>query len=327
MIRVTTGSRLHLGLLHVPGVDAAPGRSFGGVGLMVEAPGVRVSARPAAAWSAEGTLADRALAFAHRFARTLAPETVRPQHLMVGPGATEHVGLGTGTQLGLAVARALAVAHGRGDWGAVELARRVGRGARSALGVHSFDQGGFLVEAGKTTAEVISPLVARAAFPELWRLVLVLPPWGQGLHGPAEVRAFHFLAAEHSPPGHTETLCRLVLLGMLPALVEQDLPAFGEALREFNRRVGEAFQPVQGGTYACPRTEELVAFLRREGAVGVGQSSWGPGVFAVAGEEAIAGHWARRVRDRFGLTPAEVFTTAARNRGAVTEEGAKAAGP
>jgi beta-RFAP synthase len=332
MIRVHAASRLHFGLLGLPlaagqpgcwpdlaGQATVPARRFGGVGLMVESPGVQVGAEPAAAWSAEGPLSERALAFARRFEQTSslerAGEPPRPHRLVVEHTAPEHVGLGTGTQLGLAVARVLAPAYGLDGADAVALARRVGRGARSALGVHGFARGGFLVEGGKRRPDEIAPLVTRAEFPESWRVVLVLPPWGQGLHGAAESRAFDRLGGPHAL-ATTEALCRLVLLGMLPALAEHDLAAFGEALYDFNRRVGEAFRPVQGGTYANPRSAEIVAFVRSQGIWGVGQSSWGPAVFTVVEDPPRADDLGRRLRQQFGLSPAQVLSTSASRRGA-----------
>ena len=62
MTRVTAPSRLHFGLFHVPaaglthwpGPDDEPGlpvRSFGGVGLMIDRPGVVVTVRPAVDFS------------------------------------------------------------------------------------------------------------------------------------------------------------------------------------------------------------------------------------------------------------------------------------
>jgi beta-RFAP synthase len=325
MIRVRAASRLHFGLFAPPpgpgpagawpnslGQEALPARRFGGVGLMVQAPGLELTAAPAANWSAEGALADRALAFSQQFARTL-PEA-RPHRLIVERCAPEHAGLGTGTQLGLAVARALAAAHGL-DLGAEELARRVGRGRRSALGVHGFARGGLLVEAGKRGGEAVAPLAARQDFPEEWRVVLVLPPWGQGLHGAAEGRALEGLNDGSWPLAQTDALSRLALLGMLPALAERDLRGFGEALYDFNRRVGEAFRPVQGGTYTHPRAAEVVAFVRGQGVPGVGQSSWGPALFAVAGDAERAADLRRRLGERFGLADAEVLVTAAYNSG------------
>jgi beta-RFAP synthase len=334
MIRIQTASRLHFGLLSLAPPDAPPCpdrrgepvlpvRRFGGVGLMVERPGVRLGVTPAAAWSAEGPLAERALAFARRLAQGVRPgeatREVRPQRLVVEAGAPEHAGLGVGTQLGLAVGRALAAA-----WGLAtdvrDLARRLGRGLRSALGVYGFEQGGFLVEGGKRAGEELSPLLARVAFPEDWRVVLALPAGDAGLHGPGEQEAFARLASRPTPPGPTDVLCRLVLLGLLPALVEHDLAAFSAALHDFNARVGEAFATVQGGTYAGPGVAALVEFIRAQGVEGVGQSSWGPAVFAVVGDEDRATHLARRVRDHLGLGAAGALVTRACNHGA--EEGA-----
>ena len=102
---------------------------------------------------------------------------------------------------------------------------------------------------------------------------------------------------------------------MLPALAEHDLSAFGEALYEFNRLVGESFRPVQGGTYSHPGSEELVSFIRKQGVAGTGQSSWGPALFAVVGDSAQAEDLARRLEQRFAFGPGEVLVTQAANRG------------
>jgi beta-RFAP synthase len=330
MIAVRTYSRLHFGLLNPWAVEAAlsaelsPRRGFGGVGMMVEQPCLRLRIVPSASWGASGPLAARALAFAQRFAlATRQDESERdfpPRHLLIEQGIPEHIGLGSGTQLGLAVASGLAASWGL-QFDLATLARRVGRGLRSALGAHGFAQGGILVEAGKSEANRLAPLVARMTFPERWRLVLVLAGTesGVGIHGDREVQAFAQLATRPASPERTDVLCRLVLLGMLPALVERDQESFGEAVYEFNRRVGEAFAPVQGGIYSCPRVAELVAFARAQGVAGVGQSSWGPTVFAVVADNDRAEFLAAQLRGHFGLTDDTVIVTPACNHGATLE--------
>jgi beta-RFAP synthase len=159
--------------------------------------------------------------------------------------------------------------------------------------------------------------VARADFPEPWRVLLVLPEDSAGRHGIEEQQAFALLADRSRALAQTEALCRLVLLGMLPALAEGDLSAFGEALYDFNARVGEMFAPVQGGTYASPLVSELVAYLRRQGVRGVGQSSWGPTVFALAADAAQAEALASGVGSRFGMAVRTVIARPA-NRGQMT---------
>ena len=200
---------------------------------------------------------------------------------------------------------------------AVTLAKQVGRGLRSALGVHGFEHGGFLIEGGKTSASTISPLLVRHDFPEDWRILLITPRELQGTHGRREIEAFADLASQERADPITETLCRLVLLGMLPALLERELNAFGESLYDFNRRVGALFQSVQGGIYANHRIEEIIRALRGAGVQGVGQSSWGPTIFAIvqAEESVRLCDWLdqRKICDS-----SERIITSGNNLGAVT---------
>src|SRR5437870_2060198 len=137
MIRVTAASRLHFGLFALPargvthwpnaeGKPTIPARHFGGVGLMIDQPGLQVSIRPASAWSASGPSAQRALVFGQRFVAELPEQERLCFEIAVERCAPEHVGLGTGTQLALATARAIALATHHRNWDAIELARRVG---------------------------------------------------------------------------------------------------------------------------------------------------------------------------------------------------------
>jgi beta-RFAP synthase len=158
-------------------------------------------------------------------------------------------------------------------------------------------------------------LAIRVSFPSEWRVVLVTPREAPGLHGAAELEAFSHLAAQSGATARTEALCRLVLLGMLPALAEADLTAFGESLYDFNARAGEAFAEVQGGVYSGPRVAECVEFLRGQGVRGVGQSSWGPTVFAVVGDEDRAADLLTRLSRRFGAELVETWVTVACNTG------------
>jgi beta-RFAP synthase len=304
MIHVRAPARLHFGLLSLPGEGEThwpdrhgaltlPVRLFGGVGLMIDEPALSLTVEPASNWSASGPLAERALAFARQFQRHF--PSVLPHRLRIESAPPEHCGFGTGTQLGLAVARALAESSGLALSNPVDLARCVDRGERSALGIHGFAHGGFLVEGGKREPDAISPLLARVPFPEEWRIVLAIADADPGWHGAEERSAFSQLLHEGCRQD-TDALCRLVLLGMLPALIERDLDTFGECLHDFNARAGAAFALVQGGAYASPRVAEVVAFIRQLGVRGVGQSSWGPAVFAIVENEARAVNIIERVR-------------------------------
>jgi beta-RFAP synthase len=298
---------------------------------MIEKPGVQLVVERAAAWSAAGPLAERALTYAQRFASSLVDEKetrflqetgflrdkVSPCRIVVESSAPDHVGLGTGTQLGLAVGQALSTLWGSKNLGAVEIARRIGRGMRSSLGIHGFEQGGLLVDGGKGPHTQVAPLISRLEFPEDWSIVVIVPP-GQGLHGASEKGAFERLGRAQSE--QMDALCRLVLLGLLPALAERDLPTFSAALYDFNRRAGELFRPIQGGVYSQARTAEIVEYVRQKGIAGVGQSSWGPAVFAVT--ERDRGEFLVKT---LPFAAAGVWLTTASNCGAGISPGA--AGP
>jgi beta-RFAP synthase len=264
---------------------------------MVDAPGLSLSATAAQEWSAEGPLAGRALAFARTFCDNLSKERgllLRPHRLVIASAGPEHVGLGTGTQLGLAVARVLAVGAGL-DLDVAALARLVGRGLRSWVGTWGFAMGGFLVEAGQRTEGGPSPLIARVPLPDSWRVLLVTPESPGSWHGWRERQAF---LAQENPESARERLAqlsRLACLEMVPALMEEDLPGFAEAAYQFNALAGRPFAAAQGGDYASPAIARIIAWFRDQGIAGVGQSSWGPTVFAFFPDEQAAWQIAARL--------------------------------
>ncbi len=286
-VTVTTGARLHFGPLAAAG---SGGGKFGGVGMMISAPGCIVSARPADRDSFVGDAASVArVARFVRHIRDASPDgaKVASCEIEVREAIPSHSGLGSGTQLGLAVARALSELSGERDVSVETLARRAGRGLRSAIGLHGFARGGFLVDGGRADQrDQLGTLVARCDFPPEWRLVLVSPPQSSGLSGDAELLAF---AAQ--PPmssALTGDLCRIVLMDWLPALVEADFGRVSAAMYEFGLAVGHFFEPAQGGVFAHPRMARLVEALRTRGVSGVAQTSWGPTLAVLCAGQAEA---------------------------------------
>jgi beta-ribofuranosylaminobenzene 5'-phosphate synthase len=294
---VEAPARLHFGVLDLRG---QLGRCFGGLGAAIPSPSLLLQAELADAIQADGPDGKRAAEFARRFlaARGL-PGGVR---LRIHRAIPSHSGLGSGTQLGLAVGRALAELHGL-TLEPAELARSTGRGKRSAIGTWAFGLGGFIVEGGRRPdSDRIAPLLARFVIPASWRYILAVPSGGRGLSGEEEARAFDRLPLP--PPGDAERVAHLVLMELLPALVEEDLPSFGSALTAIQRITGAWFASQQGGVFAPGPTAALIEGMDRWGAVGVGQSSWGPAAYGLAGNAAAAGELARQLRYRLGASGA-----------------------
>lgn len=290
---VESAGRLHFGLLDLRG---SLGRMFGGVGAPAPGITVQVSVAPADVVRASGADAERAAEFARRF---LAFHGIASgADVRVERAIPPHSGLGSGTQLALCVARALAELH-EVDPGAAELARAVGRARRSAVGTWTFAGGGLVVEGGRRqNDDRVAPLLARLTFPESWRCVVAVPDASPGVSGAAELAAFASLPL---PPEHeVERVAHLMLMAMLPAVVDGDLDTFGWALSEVQRINGTWFASAQGGTFAAGPTARLVERMHEWGAAGVGQSSWGPAVYAVVEGDGKARALAALVRDALG---------------------------
>ena len=237
------------------------------------------------------------MAFAHRFLEYhRLPGGAR---IVVEHSIPPHSGLGSGTQLALAVSRALAELHELAASPA-DLARAVRRAQRSAVGTWTFAGGGFVVEGGRRVGvdDDVGPLLARQPFPASWRCVLAVPAAHGGLSGVAETRAFADLPTPDERDG--ERVSHLVLMAMLPAVIEGDLATFGAALTEVQEINGRWFSRAQGGMFAPGAATEIVRLMHDSGAPGVGQSSWGPSVYAIVDGDAAAGALGERIREALG---------------------------
>jgi beta-ribofuranosylaminobenzene 5'-phosphate synthase len=280
---VQTGARLHFGPL---ASGAVTGRRFGGIGMMVASPGVVLTATESDVENFRGgSLADHERI--QRVCRTLSGDSGPPPVLdwQLSSAHQAHSGFGTGTQLSLAAA-SIWVRQQTGAWPtARSIAPRLGRGARSAIGIHGFDVGGFLVDAGQAGDDSIGELAVRVEFPAEWRVLIVRRRESEaGLSGSAELAAFEKLAPMSS--SLTDRLCRIVLMGLLPSLQGRNCEEFTRALAQYGHEVGQYFAPVQGGVFADPAVRELPQFWSAR----LVQSSWGPTVvtFADSPEAAAA---------------------------------------
>jgi beta-ribofuranosylaminobenzene 5'-phosphate synthase len=316
-VRVETSARLHLGMIDPHG---GLGRRFGGIGVAIERPRLLVEASPAATLVVEGAETERLAAAARCFSEHYGLES--NVHLRLVETIPAHVGLGSGTQLALAVATSLAHFYSLElDYG--ELTWVMGRGRRSGVGMVAFQHGGFVVDGGCRTDgpwEAMPPVLFNRPFPPDWIFVVAIPVEDKGLSGRQEDRAFAEL-----PPLTEETvgrICYLLLKQMLPALCEADIVRFGQAMTGIEQLVGESFAPVQQGTFAGELSARLVAHMLDEGAFGAGQSSWGPTVYGLVRGEEQARALAQELKEFLGEEDeAAIFASRVRNRGAQVSVG------
>ena len=321
-VTVRTPARLHFGLLDTNG---ELGRIFGSIGVSIQHPNVELKAQTSEGFSVQGLEKERVERYARRFI-----EGVRlplNAHLNLKSSIPSHVGLGSGTQLALAVGAALARLAGL-ELCTLEIATLMGRGVHSGIGTAAFQRGGFILDGGHPHRPAASPdanqvppkqRIPRVTFqhslPRSWRFVIAIPQTMPGISGESEQRAFDALPS--TPTSLAEKISRLVLIKMLPALIDQDILNFGAALTEVQRLVGDCFAGIQGGRFANNSSDRIISFFLDRGACGAGQSSWGPAVYALVNGPAAAGQLEEETQ-RFlqSLGGGTTLAVSADNRGA-----------
>ncbi len=308
-VEVEAPARLHLGFLDLHG---GLGRRFGSIGLTVTHLATHLRAVRAADVAVSGPGAERALRYARAYLEARGIEGgVDIRLLQTIP---DHVGLGSGTQMALAVGTAIERLYG-GDNDAASIAQLLDRGKRSGIGIGAFEQGGFILDSGRGKADGVPPVAVRLAFPEQWRALLLFDTRTQGLHGKQEVAAFSELP--EFPADAAAHLCRLVMMQVLPGVLEGDMVSFARAIGEIQQVVGDHFAPAQGGRFTSPVISAALKWAAKQGFAGIGQSSWGPTGFVLL-EDAEQAKWLEAaLRQQFGEFSAfRCQRVAARNQGA-----------
>jgi beta-RFAP synthase len=287
------------------------GRHFGSIGVALNEHATRLSVTPAAQRTITGDCAERADQCLTMLCKALnVSDKVR---IDIEAAIPEHVGLGSGTQMSLAIGSALNALYGLG-LSVREIASVMDRGLRSGIGIGVFEQGGLVVDGGRGENTIIPPVLVHFDIPCEWRFILVFDKRGQGLHGQQEIQAFKKLPP--FPQQEAARLCYLLLMRGLPAVAENNIVQFGEVISQLQQSVGEHFSAAQGGVFTSPEVTQAMHWLAEQGAVAIGQTSWGPtGFCAVDGVE-LAESMTEQARREFAQFDNLSFVTAsARNRG------------
>ncbi len=269
--RVITGSRLHFGLLDT----MAP---FGGVGVMVDFPETQLRVSPHGTFSPDTSIAERATQIATRLCQHVGHDHLPACRIHVVTRPPSHCGLGSGTQLSLAIAESLCEFLGVEMDPHVLAVEIAGRGKRSAIGVHGYFAGGLIDERSETPTD-LNPMKHRIALPEQWRVIITCPrSHTQPISGKKE--AAQFAALTSAGAEAKANLIQILDDEILPAAKAADFSTFANGVHRYNHASGMLFAEVQGGPYHGEAVTRLIDQSIQLGGHGVGQSSWGPGVFA-----------------------------------------------
>ena len=309
LIQIRAPARLHMGFLDMGG---SLGRKFGSIGVGLNEIATVITACRSPQLTATGPEAVRALKAATTISEALGKSL--PAEIHIEQAIPGHAGLGSGTQLALSVGTALSKLYHL-DLSIQNIAAIIGRGARSGIGIAVFEQGGLIVDGGRAPATLVPPVIARLPLPVSWRFLVVLDHRDQGLHGSHEVKAFETLPV--FPERLAAHLCHMVMMKGLPAVMEGDLSGFGSVISKLQEAVGDHFAPAQGGRFTSPDVAQAINFMVRLGAVGVGQSSWGPTGFCMVENEESGKHLFNESKARFShLKHLEIVLATPRLQGA-----------
>ena len=310
-VTVSAPCRLHFGLLSFGNTE---GRQYGGVGAMISRPGLSLRIEEHDRFDCEGPLKSRVCEFVDAWLSNSPGVDRLKCRIEIVTAPRQHIGLGTGTQLGLAVAAGLNTFHGLDEKSVCQLAKSVGRGRRSAVGTHGFLRGGLIHEKGKVDSGQLSPLARRIALPREWRFVLLVPRRDVGLSGTLESNAF--VRAGSVSTDVTKKLLHELHQNLLPSAESGNFEAFSESLFRYGYNAGKCFVGQQDSPFSSKSLASHVARIRDRGIRGVGQSSWGPTLFALFDSDGAAEEF---IADYATLPQAgelEFITTPVHNEGA-----------
>jgi len=187
-VSISTSARLHFGFLDPSGRGPTP---FGSFGLAIDRPQTRLSLRRGNASKVSGVECERAAPYLRAITASLG--LAAPYHLHLDEVISAHAGLGSGTQLALAIGSAVAVLEGL-PLDLTGIAARLERGKRSGIGIGTFEQGGAVLDGGPSNG-ALPEVLWRVPFPRDWRVLLIFDPAETGVHGANEIAAFAALPA------------------------------------------------------------------------------------------------------------------------------------
>lgn len=288
---VNAFARLHMGFLDLNGQG---GRRFGSLGLGLNAPDTLIEL--AKGQHVFGLATEESYLHKSKQAILSYANISEDVSIRVHRAIPRHFGLGSGTQMALAIGEGLNHLFNL-NLTLSEIASITTRGMRSGIGIGTFANGGLVLDGGRGVDTLVPPIISQQHFPEDWAVLLIFDHQHVGVHGDEEIEAFASL--KDAGKQQTENVNHQILMHALPAIQEKDLTSFGEAISLLQAYTGDYFAPAQGGRYASQLVTGVLNDLIKQGISCVGQSSWGPTGFAIFESNEVANQHLSRLKTTF----------------------------
>ncbi|MHA1149117.1 MAG: beta-ribofuranosylaminobenzene 5'-phosphate synthase [Promethearchaeota archaeon] len=298
-IRITTPCRIHLSLIDENGYT---GRVDGGIGLMLDQPNVVLEVSNSAdefAIECDHYYRESVHVINEKASKVfkLLKISNKNFHFNLKKYYPSHVGLGSKTQLSLAIGTAIARLKGM-NIPTRNITKFVERGGTSGIGWKGFETGGFILDGGhdfglgkekesflpsSASIEADPALtILRYNIPENWRFVLVIPNVRPGANGEEEVEIFK----KYTPIPREEVneVSHQILMKVIPGLLKNDLKCFGEGLKRI-QSIG--FKNIEISLQQ-QIVKDLLKLFEDNGVKAYGMSSFGPSVIGITESDEAA---------------------------------------
>ncbi len=330
-LKITTPCRIHFSLIDENGYT---GRVDGGIGLMLDRPNVVFEA---------SNSAKEFKIEAHKYYREsievineIASKVFKRYnisnknfHFNLKRYFPSHVGLGSKTQLSLAIATAITKLKNLTHLTHRDLTKLVERGGTSGIGWRGFNTGGFILDGGHDFGqgkekETFLPSSAsisanpaltifRHNIPEHWRFVLVIPNVKKGVFGDEEISVFQNYAP--IPKNEVNEVSHQVIMKILPGIIKGDLQCFGEGL---SRIQSIGFKKIEIDLQH-EKVKELINFFEDYGLKAYGMSSFGPSVVGIVESDLEAETLLREIQKNQKNGGGHIYICKPNNTGAKIE--------
>jgi beta-ribofuranosylaminobenzene 5'-phosphate synthase len=331
LLKITTPCRIHLSLIDENGYT---GRVDGGIGLMLDRPNVVFEA---------SNSAKEFKIEAHKYYREsievineIASKVFKRYnisnknfHFNLKRYFPSHVGLGSKTQLSLAIATAITKLKNITHLTLEDITKLVERGGTSGIGWRGFNTGGFILDGGHdfgqgkekenflpssaSTSANPALTIFRYNIPEHWRFVLVIPNVKKGAFGDEEISVFQNYAP--IPRDEVNEVSHQVIMKILPGVIKEDLECFGEGLRRI-QSIG--FKKIEIDLQH-DKVKELIKFFDDYGLKAYGMSSFGPSVVGIVESDLEAETLLREIQKNQKNVGGHIYICKPNNTGAKIE--------
>ncbi len=271
-LTISSPSRLHFGFVEL---DKEASRNFGSLGLTIskfkniiqikESKNFQVIAK-------KQEIRSKIKGIFKKFSKKF---LIKPFKIEVHETAPLHIGLGSGTQLSLAVGLLISE-YNNLKLSFEDIVKISERGLRSGIGIESFRTGGFIVDCGKGKNTSIPPVFFKSKWPSNWKIILILDNSFKGLSGNEEKKQFIKISKVDSNISRNNS--KTLLMDIIPSIIEGDFNNFCEGIQKIQDNMSKVFYNNKR-KFASKTIQEVFNFIRKKNIKGYGQSSWGPSGF------------------------------------------------